>query len=149
MVKVVFCYCLCCSTGYEHTFESDGEVSGSSSESEFEPGGYRRRGKKSKHRRAGNSGSNSRAASSPTDFTRTTGRSRGVVNYKDFYGGSGESGEGGGGGEEVGEGGEGETLVPLVEDNRETIEKILKKRVGLAGGQCCLVGFCFRFSFIA
>ncbi len=116
------------STGYEHRFESEGEFSGSSSESEFEPGGYqKRRGKKSK--RHGHN--NDRAEASPSDFTRTTGRSRGVVNYKDFYGAS-ESGEEG---ENVGEGAEGEAIAPLEEDNRETIERILKKRVGLVGGE--------------
>ena len=129
MSGTVLCFLLVDSAGYEHTFVSDGEVSGSSSGSEFEPGGYqRRRGKKAKQRRGNNNGSN-RVTSSPSDFTRTTGRSRGVVNYKDFYGGSEGEGE-----DEAGEGAEGETPVPAVEDNRETIERILKKRVGLVGG---------------
>lgn len=106
---------------------SDGTTN-SSSESEFEPGYASKRGKKKKHK-----GTNKTLDS---DYVRTTGRSKGVVSYKDFYGGSA--------GEESGEGGEekeeGEEVLPLVEDNRETIEKILKKRVGRIGGKSRLLG---------
>lgn len=117
-----------------HSFVSDGGSTGSSSESEFEPGyaSKRSKKKKSKHRDGGDS---------PSDYTRTTGRSKGVVSYKNFYGSDGnESGEENG--EEPMEGG-GE-MVPLVEDNRETIEKILKKRAGRIGGRTSTR---IRFSF--
>ena len=100
-----------------------------SSESEFEPGYTSKRRSKKRKRKGG-----SKDVDSLSDYVRTTGRNRGVVSYKDFYG----SGEGSdeGGGEEGGEGlGEEEMeLVPLVMDNRETIEKILKKRIGTVGG---------------
>lgn len=58
-----------------------------------------------------------------------------MISYKNFYGS--DEGSGDGEGEENGEGGvaEGEGTV-LVEDNRETIEKILKKRIGRVGGKC-------------
>ena len=57
-----------------------------------------------------------------------------MVSYKDFYM-SDEGNESGAAeeGEEPLEGG-GE-MVPLVEDNRETIERILRKRVGRVGGE--------------
>ncbi len=111
------------------SFLSDGGGStADSSESEFEPGyTAKRRSKKKKRKGAGKDGD------LLSDCVRTTGRSRGVVSYKDFYG-SEEEGSGGGG-EEGGEGAEeGVELVPPVEDNRETIERILKKRIGRAGG---------------
>lgn len=111
-----------------HNFVSDG-ASSESSESEFEPGYASKHGKKKRKHRDGG-----RGFDSPSDYTRTTGRSKGVVSYKDFYDSAGnESGEGG---EEEGEEpveGAGE-VVPLVEDNREAIERILKKRVGRIGG---------------
>ena len=114
------------SSGYEHTFASDGEISGSSSESEFEPGG--KRSKKRKQKRG-----NSRAAVSPSDFTRTTGRNRGVVSYKDFDMSEGEGAE---------EGEEADAPLPVVEDNRETVERILKCRVGAVGGMHVVCMWC-------
>ena len=121
------------SDGYRHSFLSDGGVStAESSESEFEPGYVtKRRSKKKKRKGTG------KDPEMLSDFVRTTGRSRGVVSYKDFYGSEEEEGggEGGGGGEEGMEGvEEGVELLPPVEDNRETIEKILKKRIGKVGG---------------
>ena len=121
-------YLVLFSDGYMHSFVSDGGSTASSSESEFEPGyASKAKKKKKKHKDA------SRGFDSPSDYLRTTGRSKGVVSYKDFYGSdvneSGEEGEEGV--EDLGEGG----AVPLVEDNRETIEKILKKRIGKVGGE--------------
>lgn len=128
------------SDGYTHSFMSDGGGSSSeSSESEFEPGystskQKKKRKKRKKLKRVGAE----RDTESPLDYVRTTGRSKGVISYKDFYdsdgGGSGSGeGEGLGGGEEAGEEGGGAVLV---EDNREGIEKILKKRFGKIGGLC-------------
>ena len=117
------------SSGYEHTFESDIEVSGSSSDSEFEPGGLHSKRNKRNKRRTQKKGNN-KCSVLPSDFTRTTGRSKGVVSYKDFYG----SEEG----EEHVEGEEDEVPLPVVEDNRETIERILKTRVGIVGGMILL-----------
>ena len=95
------------STGYEHSYESASAVS-TGSESEFEPA-YTKKKRKT-------------AASS--DFVRMTSRKRGVVSYKES---NSEGGEGRGVSEE---GVEGWEEVPAVEDNRETIERVLKKRVG-------------------
>lgn len=106
---------------------SDGGTTASSSESEFEPGYSSKQRKKKKQKKQKRM---NRDFDSPSDYVRTTGRSRGVVSYKNFYGSDVNDSEKEGGGE--GEGGE---LVPLVEDNRETIEKILKKRIGKIGGK--------------
>lgn len=112
-----------------HSFVSDGGSTGSGSESEFEPGYASKRSKKKKKKYKEGGG----GFDSPSDYTRTTGRSKGVVSYKDFYGSGSEGNESGGEeeGEEPMEGGE---ALPLVEDNRETIERILKKRAGRVGG---------------
>jgi hypothetical protein len=115
---------------------SDGDSSASSSESEFEPGYVKQRKKKKKKKRK--KGTSRNADVSPSDYVRTTGRSKGVVSYKDFYG-SDEEGSGDGEGGENGEGGvaegEGSIEYAVVEDNREAIEKILKKRIGKVGGR--------------
>ncbi len=120
------------SDGYMHTFDSDGGgTTRSSSESEFEPGYVSKQRKKKRHKRANED-------ISPSDYVRTTGRKKGAVSYKDFYGSNDEDSDGGGGGngerrgEDVEEGGE----VPVLEeDNREAIEKILCKRIGKVGGK--------------
>ena len=94
--------------------------SSSSSESEFEPGwgGSKKRKKKKK---------SSQLQSS--DYVRMTSRKRGVISYKES---SGEESGSEQGGEMEGEGGEG---VMEVEDNRECIEKVLKKRKGKVGSK--------------
>lgn len=111
-----------------HSFLSDGVSSASSSESEFEPG-YAKKKKKPKK------GVNCNTDVSPSDYVRTTGRNKGVVSYKDFGSDGSNDGEGG----EDGEGrvveGEGVPEIAVVEDNREAIEKILKKRMGRVGGK--------------
>ena len=99
-------------------------MTGSSSESEFEPG-YASKQRKKKNRLKGEP---NRDVDSPSDFTRTTGRSKGIISYKDFYGSEVEEGE-----EEEGVN-EMEMAVPPVEDNRENIERILRKRIGRVGG---------------
>ena len=112
---------------------SDGGTTGSSSESEFEPGYVSKQRKKKKRKQYGQKGLTG-VVDSPSDYVRTTGRSKGVVSYKDFYGSDVDgSGEGEGMNEEKGEE-EGEAVIP-VEDNREAIEKILKKRIGRPGGK--------------
>lgn len=108
---------------------SDGATSGSSSESEFEPGYATSKHRKKKKQRKQPA---DRDNVSPSDFVRTTGRSKGVVSYTNFYGSDvGGSGDGEGG-EELEEGVE---VIPPVEDNREGIERILKKRTGRLGGE--------------
>ena len=121
-----------------HRFESDGGGGGSSlggsSESEFEPGCTSKRKKKQQRRKG--AGQQAMGFHSPSsDYVRTTGRSKGIVSYKDFYGSDmGSSENGGEGGEEGAEPADAEGGVLVVEDNRETIEKILKKRLGKIGG---------------
>ena len=106
-----------CSEGYEHSYVS--AESSSSSESEFEPGwgGSKKRKKKKK---------SSQLQSS--DYVRMTSRKRGVISYKESSGEESDSEQG----EMEGEGGEG---VIEVEDNRECIEKVLKKRRGKVGSK--------------
>lgn len=118
-----------CSEGYEHSYVS--AESSESSESEFEPGwgGSKKRKKKKK------GGSQQQFS----DFVRMTGRKRGVISYKESSASGNSDSEKAelDGGEGVeGEGGEG---VMEVEDNRECIEKVLKKRVGRVGGTCVCV----------
>ncbi len=122
------------SDGYMHTFVSDGGSSGSSSESEFEPGYVSKKRKKQKQKKGVN-----QELDSLSDYVRTTGRRKDVVSYKDY--GSDEDGEGGGEELELEEGGEAQVAMVL-EDNRETIEKILKKRIGRVGGECVCVSVC-------
>ena len=105
---------------------SDGVTSGSSSESEFEPGYTSKQRKKKKRGKA------AERDISPSDYVRTTGRSKGVVSYTNFYGSDVGGSDEGEGGEELEEGVE---VVPLVEDNRDGIERILKKRTGRVGGE--------------
>lgn len=85
----------------------------SSSDSEFEPGGGR--GRKKRQR-----------GQATSDFVRMTSRRRGVVSYKESSPEHVDS-------DEVVEGRAWEE--PQVEDNRETIEKVLKKRIGREGGK--------------
>ena len=94
--------------------------SSSSSESEFEPGwgGSKKRKRKKK---------SSQLQSS--DFVRMTSRKRGVISYKESSGSQESNSEQG---EIEGEGGEG---IMEVEDNRECIEKVLKKRRGKVGSK--------------
>lgn len=94
--------------------------SSSSSESEFEPGwgGSKKRKKKKK---------SSQLQSS--DFVRMTSRKRGVISYKESSGSQESDSELG---EAEGERGEG---VMEIEDNRECIEKVLKKRRGKVGSK--------------
>ena len=124
-----------CSEGYEHSYVS--AESSESSESEFEPGwgGSKKRKKKKK----------ATSQQQFSDFVRMTSRKRGVISYKE----SSESGDSnsekaeldGGDGVE-GEGGEG---MMEVEDNRDCIEKVLKKRIGKVGGVCVCVCVCENF----
>ena len=106
------------STGYEHSYESASAVS-TGSESEFEPS-YT---KKKKKKRKGTSEANN------TDFVRMTSRKRGVVSYKEPNS-DGREGEGSVSGDDV----EGVEEGPPLEDNRETIERVLKKRMGPVEG---------------
>ena len=120
MYTVHVCYSVffhACSEGYEHSYVS--AESSSSSESEFEPGwgGSKKRKKKKK---------SSQLQSS--DYVRMTSRKRGVISYKESSGEESDSEQG----EMEGEGGEG---VIEVEDNRECIEKVLKKRRGKVGSK--------------
>ncbi len=92
---------------YEHSLP----VVTSSSESEFEPGGGAARRRRRREQTA-------------TDFVRMTSRRKGVISYKESSSEEVEEGLGGGEGE-----------GPPVEDNRETIEKVLKKRMGRVGGK--------------
>ena len=84
------------------------------SDSEFEPG----RGRRAKGRR--------QRGTATSDFIRMTSRKRGVVSYKESSRSelSGEDREGGG---ERWDGEEGEGGVVL-EDNRDAIEKIIRKQ---------------------
>ncbi len=99
--------------GYEHSYESASAVS-TGSESEFEPAYTKKKKRK-------------RASEANTDFIRMTSRKRGVVSYRESN--SGGEGEGG-----SGEGVEGLEEGPQVEDNRDTIERVLKKRIGPVEG---------------
>lgn len=121
---------------------SDGATSGSGSESEFEPGYASKQGKKKKQRKAAD-----RDNVSPSDYVRTTGRSKGVVSYTNFYGSDVGGSDDGDGGEELEEGVD---VVPPVEDNREGIERILKKRTGRVGGERSIIVhfLCLRHSFL-
>ena len=99
--------------------------SSSSSESEFEPGygGSKKRKKKR----------NKASQQQMSDFVRMTSRKRGVISYKESSAsGNSDSEKAELEGGEEGEGGEG---VMEVEDDRECIEKVLKKRIGKVGGQ--------------
>ena len=109
-----------CSAGYEHSYESASAVS-TSSESEFEPGFSKKKKKNKKSKSHGES----------SDFIRMTSRKRGVVSYKESVSDNSE-----GNGVEGGEGGEEATTQ--VEDNRETIDRVLRKRVGPVGGEFML-----------
>lgn len=110
------------SEGYEHSYVS--AASSSSSESEFEPG-YGGSKKRKKKRKA-------HSQQQMSDFIRMTSRKKGVISYKE------SSASGNSDSEKVelegGEGVEGEGVME-VEDDRECIEKVLKKRIGKVGGQ--------------
>ena len=109
------------SEGYEHSFQSVHDLT-SDTDSEFEPGYAKRKKKKKRHQ--------TRDDFTSSDFIRMTSRKRGVISYKETSSSANEDSDGMGGVE--GEGGE---RMELVEDNRECIEKVLKKRNGRIGGE--------------
>ena len=57
----------------------------------------------------------------PSDFVRMTGRKKGVVSYKETSGSDSDVVER-------------QEQVEVEEDNREAIERVLKKRIGQVGG---------------
>lgn len=99
-----------CRSGYELSLlEPTTAALSSESDSEFEPGS---RGKKKRKR-----------GTVSSDFVRMTSRKRGVVSYKESSHSDLSSDEGEGG--EEGERGE---VALLEEDNRDSIERVLKCR---------------------